>query len=279
MTLPSLQRMTMSRFYGGHPPRIRIARASTSDKASSITKFSRGYAIRAMSSAITALHLQSSSASCEIVAEVLRLPLHLTTFEYRISSKVERPDPFNASELLPGLERHASSLRELTLVTERIEYYWDDDTPFIRSLSAFGALETLRVSLPIIFEGAEWFSMIDEPRDEDDEDDDPDDRGDLPAWRRPSRYPAWNCHQLLPPNLSSLELQVHPDAFLTFIKRSGLPQSLTVTRKHIPSLAKFSVIGASGYLEPLDHLLAQVPVLDPRMSVTFDVSRPFQIRD
>ncbi|KAF8309983.1 hypothetical protein DL93DRAFT_1679514 [Clavulina sp. PMI_390] len=297
MTLPSLQTLTVCNFYGGDAERLDIGVSAPALPPSSssnnpatpqptpFVKIPRGYALPAHSSHITTLRLKSSSASCKTISNLLKLPLRLETFEYQLSSDTDDPAIFNASDLLPGIIRHAASLKELIITADEPDHYWDEDEPFIGSLYGMIALEKLHVSLPIILDGAQWFDRYNESDSEDSEDDDDDsedeetqDEDEDQAVEGRSSHPTISNHRnpmddLLPPNLTLLELAVDEDSFPEFIKRTGIPQSLVYTRQRIPSLVKLLVTGEADDLDTFDDLLTKVPMLEPLMSVSlFDIS-------
>ncbi|KAF8308455.1 hypothetical protein DL93DRAFT_1679106 [Clavulina sp. PMI_390] len=281
MALPSLRTITAYNFWGRDTPRLQLGTPSpvapfipSPDEVptSLITETPSVYALSAKCSSITELHFRSSAHWCEVLPQVLKLPSRLERFGYEVAEQPFDDRPFVASRLLGGLASQASSLRELHITAQTTDWFWDDDEPFIGSLSGMVALETLRVPLPVLLVGAQAF--------EDDTLPDGNDENlyDANAWNHllndAARITPRNpIDDLLPPNLVSLELDILTCSFTRFIMRTGIPQSLATTRKIIPSLMNVDIIGDPYNSRAVRHILGRTPKLYPAMKFTlFDIS-------
>ncbi|KAF8309986.1 hypothetical protein DL93DRAFT_2230554 [Clavulina sp. PMI_390] len=285
MSLPSLRTMTVRKIHGEDLERHQWLQfdalqsnslpQSPSNTSTALfppvfPEIRAEYSLLARSSPITSLHLKSCAASCQNLSKILMLPMRLERFEYEVGDfDDQRVCP---SDFLPGLLSQASSLKELVITTEVYKHDWTDDEPFIGSLSNMHALRILRVPLPIIFERVE---ELEDHHNEETDDRDDDGARDKEGWphRLPARFLAPTdtrnpLDDLLPPNLTSLELGMGHFSFAKFIKRTGIPQSLTSTRHSVPSLIDVVINGEFNEHGVVRHLLKQIPEFHPPMKIT-----------
>ncbi|KAF8309984.1 hypothetical protein DL93DRAFT_1679656 [Clavulina sp. PMI_390] len=217
--------------------------------SSSLLKLPTGYALMAKSCPITNLCLKSSVASYKTLNYILMLPMHLEKFEYEIGLNNE---PFHPSDFLPGLLSQAASLKELKIVFKQYDPEWqDDDEPFIGSLSAMSALEILRAPLSVVLPGAK--ELIDSDYAS-------------ACTRNP-------LDDLLPPNLTVLELAIGYLSLARFIGHTGIPQNLHLTSQCVPSLRTLEVSGDFDDHGVIHRLLKEVPKLNPPLNlILFNIS-------
>ncbi|KAF8308454.1 hypothetical protein DL93DRAFT_2169979 [Clavulina sp. PMI_390] len=263
LTLPSLQSITVCKFYGGpsrvllggSPPRSTQTSPPSGALAPTPTTFletSTGYAITVKSSPVTSLRFWSSNTS------FLNTPLA----------------PNRSALPLFYLISQASCLRELHITIEGSDRFWEADDPCIGSLSEMTALEILRLPLPVLLsinpEEGSFHNHRDEYYD-----------GDrryipLPEHSFTTTMTRNPIDDLLPPNLKLLEIDVGKRFFPQFVTRTGFPQSLALTRTRIPLLESFVVSGEPYDARVVRQLLDQMPKLSPPMNVTlFGASNDF----
>ncbi|KAF8308452.1 hypothetical protein DL93DRAFT_1885939 [Clavulina sp. PMI_390] len=268
MTLPSLKSFTVYDFSGVETPHLQIGALRSNVSSSFMThdyriphpitflKSSAAHTLLPNSCSLTNLIIRNSVMSCELLNQILTLPMHLETFELEFGDYSGEPELFCPSIFLPGLQNHSSSLRELVIIAESAIFDSGGHEQLIGSLSDMAALETLRVPLPILLTR----TQEDQSSDADNNDD------EVEGWHLRISEASARCNpidELLPSNLKWVELDIAESSFTNFVRRTGIPHSLTSTRLHMPLLTNLTVKGYYYNTEVLQYFLERVPYLSP----------------
>ncbi|KAF8302585.1 hypothetical protein DL93DRAFT_2173174 [Clavulina sp. PMI_390] len=264
MTLPSMKAITSGTLtdgdpdsrpaleISGTPPSISSASHGFSDIGVPINfyKTSTGYGIPLRSSSVTNITLLWSLVSSAAINSILSLPYRLERFEYSVGTPNVDYVPFCPASFLPGLLGHASSLRELEIQNE---FGNGEDQAFIGSLSELAALEILSLPARLLLPD---FNDNDEHSEYGDETDD-------------AAVPRNPMDNLLPKSLISLHCNLKRAAFGRFRRRTGVPQSLSFSRQHLPSFVSLTIGEQNLQADDpsLRNILQQTPALQPPMKL------------
>lgn len=215
-----------------------------------VVKTAVGFTLLPKSSSITCLKLQWSIVSSSLLGRIIMLPAALENFHYQLGDIREGIEALVPSRFLPGLLSHAGTLRKL-VIDSRGAHSPIRNGPSIDSLAGLRLLERLTIPISLLLES----DLI----------------PDVTASRNPIDF-------LLPSSLLFLRLQIDvqwPGDLQTVLRVTGIPETLSSTGQHLPSLRKITIQSIHFSNDTItgiqENVLAEASRIYPNIAIKFRV--------